>query len=174
MRFGRAKREFDKADGGKGEKPTRKGGWFRAAAANVGVVFGEVDPGEADAARIYALSYNRLDPEVLIAALAEHAVWESQSAIRAMQGKLEIADYLRGKMKTISEGGAAKMPYFELGSISDMRGASRPCVVCAQGNRDKPLAVVLFKTENKQIKRVDMCTVSPRPDRAIRSGEYPQ
>ena len=47
-----------------------------------------------------------------------------------------------------------------------------PCVVMAQGDRDKLAAVVLATVEGDKIKRLDLCG-APSPHSAIRSGIYP-
>jgi hypothetical protein len=138
---------------------------------------------EAQFAREFACAWNVLDPERIIAHLAEDAVYESQNVLEPLRGREAIADYLRGKMATIRAHPGATVRA-ELGYVGDQFGrrvslgfpgqmTGRPCVLVAQGASDKPEALVLLEIGGGQIRRIDLCSVVPEPSRATRTGVYP-
>jgi|GEM_PF-749986 len=131
---------------------------------------------------IYAKAWNTLNPEVIEPYLAEDVAYESQQVLSALVGKEEVFDYLKGKMQTIRKNLLQSDVYAEIGYCGNQEGYNvqvwsanqgKPCVLMAQGNPDEVLALVLLKTEEGKIKRVDICTIAPHPSTAIRTGEYP-
>lgn len=131
----------------------------------------------------FARSWNALEPERIIAHLADDAVYESQSVREPLRGREAIATYLRGKMATIREHPEAAVRA-ELGYVGDQVGqrvsvgfpgqtTGHPCVLVTQGTSSEPEALVLLTVENEQIRRIDLCTVAPHPTNAVRTGIYP-
>ena len=47
-------------------------------------------------------------------------------------------------------------------------------MVVAQGEKEPPLAVVIFSVKDRAVLTVAMCTVVPNPAMAQRSGIYPE
>jgi hypothetical protein len=129
-------------------------------------------PFEVDAARAYAQAFNSLDPTPLISLFSKDCVYESQFVFDVLEGKERVAEYLKGKIQTIKAGGKACEVFAQLGTMREIY-PGRPCVLMAQGDCEKPVGVVLFQTEGREIKRIDMCGVLPTPDLAEGSGEYP-
>lgn len=129
---------------------------------------------EEEACRIYATAWNRLDPEILIAALDENVRYSSQSVLTDMWGKEEVADYLRGKMDTIR----SKPEYKVYAELAETRpypmymAPPRPCVVIAQGDPESLVATVLLTVDGSKITALDICLIPP-PETTKRSGEYP-
>ena len=137
---------------------------------------------EEQAVYEFARAWNTLDPELIIAHLADDAVYESQNVLEPLRGREAIADYLRGKMATIRAHPEAAVRA-ELGYVGDQYGQAamlgfpgqmtgRPCVLLAQGASPEPQTLVLLEGDGGRIRRVDVCTVAPAPSRATRTGVY--
>ena len=47
-----------------------------------------------------------------------------------------------------------------------------PCILLAQGDRNKVGAVVLIDVENGKIKTINLCNIAPHPSSCRRLGEY--
>mgnify|MGYP005668571585 CR=1 FL=1 len=121
----------------------------------------------ADRCKLVAEAYSNLDSELLIDALAEDCVYESQKVLARLEGKNAIADHIRGKFKTIETGKA-----FVTASVRRVcRGAvfgalGQPCVVLNQG--DLGAVVLLELSDDGKIKRIDLCVVpSPADTRPL-------
>lgn len=122
-----------------------------------------------EALRAYAKMLNTLDADVLEPLVAEGFVCESQMVFSALESKQAYLDYIRPKMQTIKNEGAAV--FAEMGEI-DAYGALQPCVVLAQHSCDNLVGVVLARVQSGKLVRLDLCIVPP-PKSAWRSGEYP-
>ncbi len=120
---------------------------------------------EEDALRAYARMMNCLDSSHLEPWLVDDFRYASQWVFDEIGSKAEYLEYIRPKLETIRQAGAA--PWAEIGWLAD-----RPCVVMAQGDRDNLLAVVLAEVASGKILRIDLCAV-PAPQAARRTGEYP-
>ena len=130
----------------------------------------------AEAARLFATAWNRLEATVLEPWLAEDVVYESQHVFAAIESRADFMEYLTGKMGTVSRDPSAKV-YAELGETRAYPGCAvdeGSCVVMAQGGKDDVAALVLFQVEGGYIARMDMCTVVPDPRSARRTGIYPR
>jgi hypothetical protein len=130
---------------------------------------------KAEAARLFATAWNRLDHTVLEPWLAEDLHYASQQVFDEITCKTDFMSYLSAKMRTVgqSDGGV----FGELGETRTYPAYTlppEPCVVMAQGSEDDVVAVVLFQTSAKFIQRIDMCTVAPVPESAHRTGQYPR
>lgn len=127
-----------------------------------------------DACFYYATAWNRLDPGVLIQVLDDDVTYSSQSVLASMRGKEEVADYLRGKMATISADSAVKV-FAQLAETQEYPMYTlppEPCVVLSQGEIDNLVVTVLFKVSETGIRAIHMCIIPP-PDTTKLTGEFP-
>ena len=120
------------------------------------------------ALRAYARMMNTLDASHLEPFLAEDFHYASQWAFSYIESKTDYLTYITLKLQTIRSSGA--QVWAEIGCLD--REFPGPCVVMAQGHREKLVAVVLAKVEGDKIKRLDLCG-APSPHTAIRTGLYP-
>jgi hypothetical protein len=65
----------------------------------------QLDGALLDAARLLTSMVNTCDPEPVIKKLGSQVKFESQSSFDVLRGRDKVADYLRGKMKTVKDGG---------------------------------------------------------------------
>jgi hypothetical protein len=123
---------------------------------------------QESALRAYARMINTGDPGVLAPLLAEDFHYSSQWVFGELTSKDAYLDYITGKLDTIRRTGARV--WAEMGSLN--RGFPGPCVVLAEGTKDRLTALVLAEVAGGFISRLDMCFV-PAPESARRTGEYP-
>jgi len=121
-----------------------------------------------DALRAYAWMMNTLDASRLEPLLAEDFHYASQWVFSEITSKAEYLAYITPKLEAIRRSGATV--WAEMGALD--RELPGPCVVMAQGDREKLAAVVLATVEGDKIKRLDLCG-APSPHSARRSGIYP-
>lgn len=131
---------------------------------------------EEEALRAYARMMNTGEVAALAPLLPPDFRYSSQMVLAEIESAAEFLDYIAGKLRAIAEGGAEA--HAEMGVIAHgPRGVpgmeGRPCVVLAQGGRDEVKALVMAGVEDGVLRRLDMCMVVPRPENAVRSGEYP-
>ncbi len=124
---------------------------------------------ESDALRAYAKMMNTLSVEPLESLLADDFVYESQTVFQALDSKQSFLDYIIPKLQTI--GSSSATVYAEMGMVAAY-GKNQPCVILAQNDKANLVALVLAKTDDDKLKRLDLCIVPP-PRAAERSGEYP-
>ena len=124
---------------------------------------------EKAAARAYAVMLNTLDPLVFVPLLAETVRYSSQKVLENLDGKKRVTKYFVDKMSAIEKGFPDLKVFAEMGEWQ-----GRPCVVVAQGEKEPPVAVVIFGVKDKTVLTVDLCTEIPNPDMATRSGLYPE
>ena len=138
---------------------------------------------ESELVELYAKTWNTLNPAIIEPYLADDVVYESQLVFDPLIGKKAVFDYLQGKMQTIKQTRYKSDVYAEIGHCGSQDGnkvqvlsasAFRPCVLMAQGNPDKIIALILLETDAGKIKRIDLCTIAPHPSTATRTGEYPE
>lgn len=121
-----------------------------------------------DALRAYAWMMNTLDASRLEPLLAEDFHYASQWVLSEITSKADYLAYIMPKLEAIRSSGAEV--WAEMGVLD--RELPGPCVVMAQGGREKLAAVVLVAVEGNKIKRLDLCG-APSPHSARRSGIYP-
>jgi hypothetical protein len=131
---------------------------------------------EEEALRAYARMMNTGEVGALAPLLPPDFRYASQMVLAEIESAAEFLDYITGKLEAIAQGGAdvfAEMGVIAHGpqGVPGMEG--RPCVLMAQGGRDEVKAVVMASVEDGVLRRLDMCMIVPRPENAIRSGEYP-
>lgn len=123
---------------------------------------------EESALRAYAKILNTLNVDCLEPLLADDFTYESQQVLQPLESKQAFLDYICPKLKTIQ---LAKTAVFaEMGTVS-VYGKNQSCLILAQNDRDNLVGLVLAKTDEKKLKRLDICIVPP-PQTAERSGEY--
>jgi ADP-ribosylglycohydrolase len=122
---------------------------------------------EEDALHAYARMMNTLDVSHLEALLDDDFHYASQWVFAEIESKSAYLEYIVPKLNAIRNSGSAA--WAEMGSLD--REFPGPCVVMAQGDKDKLMAVVLAKVENGKIKRLDLCG-APSPHDANRTGIY--
>lgn len=121
---------------------------------------------------LYAATRNRLDPEPLIAGLAENAVYESQDVLDPLIGRAAVADYLRGRyayLRSLDDGAGC----VEFGVVEIAPGTAVPCGIFVLAGERLSLAVLTLNAGGL-IARIDLLTVLPHPSTARGSGEIPQ
>lgn len=121
-----------------------------------------------DALRAYAWMMNTLDASRLEPLLAEDFHYASQWVFSEITSKADYLAYITPKLKAI-QGSGAKV-WAEMGVLD--RELPGPCVVMAQGDKEKLAAVLLATVEGGKIKRLDLCG-APSSHSARRSGIYP-
>ena len=113
-------------------------------------------------------------PEVLVDALDEEVSYSSQWVLSDLNGKAEVADYLRAKMETIRASPEARV-FAQLARTQKypMYGLSpEPCVVIGQGTAEDLVATVLFTVSETKIIGIDICMIPP-PHTTKRLGVFP-
>mgnify|MGYP001825148523 CR=1 FL=1 len=110
---------------------------------------------------LVAKAYTELDAELLIQALSDDCVYESQMVLVPLEGKEAIADLLRGKFKAIKEAGSHVSGSVRRVRTGAIAGAiNKPGIVLRQRYTD---AVVLLKlSPTNKVSRIDLCIV-PAP-----------
>ncbi len=125
---------------------------------------------ELDAATAFARAWNRLDPEAFLGLLAPDAHYASQWVFEELESRKKIADYLRVKMRTVSNL-PSDNPNRRVRAELTTCHNGQPCVAMTQGEGGEITAVVVFTIEGEVIKRYDMCM--PQLMEPQRSGVYP-
>jgi len=125
-------------------------------------------PNREDALRAYAWMINTLDTSHLEPLLAEDFHYASQWVFSEITSKTDYLAYITPKLSAIRSSGTEV--WAEMGVLD--RELPGPCVVLAQGDKEKLAAVVLAGVEGGKIKRLDLCG-APSPHSARRSGIYP-
>ena len=123
---------------------------------------------KAGAAREYAIAWNSLRMNAFISLLAEDVLYESQMVIEALEGKQQIARYLREKIQAVKNAGTEFRVAVELGTTT--YPSVEPCAILYQGG-ETPIGLAFFKVGSNTIQRIDICNV-PDPWGAKRSGEF--
>lgn len=116
-----------------------------------------------------AKAYNSLNHDVLVPFLDEKIVYESQNVLKPLNGKNDVLEYLKHKFTTIRN--KKNNVYAELGFLDVAK--QNPCIILSQGTKENKGGLILVKTENNLITRIDICTVIPHWTSAIRTNEYP-
>ena len=124
---------------------------------------------EETALRAYAVMLNTMSLESLVSLLADDFIYESQKVFRPLKSKQEFIEYIVPKLETIRNSGFTT--FGEMGTVIAY-GKRQPCVIMAQNDKSNLIALVLAKTHEGRLKRLDLCVVPP-PQTAVRSGEYP-
>ena len=117
----------------------------------------------------YARMINRLDVSAIESLLAPDFHYASQFVFDEITSRDEYLAYIRPKLETVRNSDSPV--WAEIGQLTEYPGG--PCVVLAQGDRDKLVSTVLLEVANGFISRIDLCAVPP-PSSVKRSGEYPK
>ena len=128
---------------------------------------------EEDAVTAFAKAWNRLEPDPFLSLLAPNARYASQWVFEELVGAAAIADYLRGKMRTVRAHGVnnpGSRVRVEIGRTAHGDGG-RPCAFMTQGRDNTVQAVVLFEIGDHQVLRYDLCI--PQILGAVRTGVFP-
>ena len=121
-----------------------------------------------EALQAYARMMNTLDSSSIEHLLADDFHYTSQWVLEEISSKLAFLDYIKPKLKTISQTGS--LVYAEMAELKAYGGG--PCVVMAQDFRESLLATVLAEVNGNFIIRIGMCFIPP-PSATKRSGKYP-
>ena len=128
---------------------------------------------EGDAVTAFAKAWNRLEPDRFLALLAPNARYASQWVFEELVGASAIADYLRGKMRTVRDHGINNPDSrvrVEIGRTAYGNGG-RPCAFMTQGRDNAVQAAVLFEVSGDKVVRYDLCI--PQILGAVRTGVFP-
>jgi hypothetical protein len=138
--------------------------------------------GAADAAKgslcvPLAAAFNRLHAGLLEPILTEGCVYESQSAIEGIRGKVEVLAYLREKFTTVRAAGPAHLTTAEL--ATDPGG--KPCVLLRQrasGHGRPGLGAIagffrIFPAPDGRLGRAVLVTSVPPPNLCQGAGLFP-
>ena len=121
-----------------------------------------------DALRAYARMMHHLSLDYLEPLLSESFHYASQWVCEEITSKKQYLDYIRPKLETIRSSGTRV--WAELGVLDTY--PQGPCLVMAQGEKDKLVSTVLVEVAGDKIQRFDMCEVPP-PRSVRRTGVYP-
>lgn len=122
-----------------------------------------------EACRAYARMMNTLDVSHILRLLDEKIKYTSQWVFSEINGKKDFLEYIEAKLKSIS--GSSDLVWAEL-AHTNVLGAG-PCLVMAQGQKDKLVATVLIEVRDAKISEIAMCLI-PTPAQCRRTGEYPK
>ena len=128
---------------------------------------------QQDAVFAFAKAWNRLQPEGFLALLAPDARYASQWVFEELAGSEAIAEYLRGKMRTVRAYGVNapdSRVRVEIGRTTQGHDG-RPCAFMTQGRGDAVHAAVLFEVKAGKVARYDMRI--PQLPGAVRTGVFP-
>jgi hypothetical protein len=159
-------------------RSSSRSGWVRVPAARPRIVAGPPLSPDRKAAleaatRLYAATRNRLDPEPLVERLAEAVVYESQRVLEPIVGRDAVAAYLRERYDVLRRmAGERDTGRVEMGEIGLPRAADHPCGIFVIEHRRESLAVLSLDTCGL-VARIDLLSVTPRPEEAVESGEVP-
>jgi len=124
---------------------------------------------ESFAARIFATAWNTLNPIVLEKFLSNNIIYYSQKTSKSIEGKEQLLRYLTNNMNKIRK---APLDYAVFAEMAETQGR-RPCVLLAQGDRDKINNLILFQINNDKISKIELYSKDPHPASTRRTGEYP-
>ena len=128
---------------------------------------------EETAVIAFAKAWNRLEPDGFLDLLAPDARYASQWVFKELEGAPAISDYLKAKMRTVSNYGvndSNSRVRVEVGRITEgMDG--RPCAFMTQGKGNTVQAAVIFEIRGDKVTRYDLCI--PQLLGAVRTGVYP-
>lgn len=116
-----------------------------------------------------AKTYNNLDIRYVENLLKANVIYESQNVLTPIEGKENLINYLQNKFKIIKD--TDNLVFAEIGYLDTEK--SKPCIILSQGNKENKGALILIKTKDNLITRIDICTVAPHWSSAIRTNEYP-
>lgn len=137
-----------------------------------------------DFIRLYARCWNRLSFEQLEPYLAQDVEYHSQISFDPVVGKENVIRHLADRV-IVAKGDLITLDvYAEIGycgneddqSVRLFDSEGEPCVLIFRGNKEVPVGLVMLDTDddNSVITVINVCTVVPNPQRAIRTGEYPE
>jgi hypothetical protein len=108
----------------------------------------------------------KLDPELLIGALAADAIYESQNILNPLMGKPAIAEYLRARFDFFREISRTRdIGRFVPGTVDLPAGSSYPCLFFEADEEHLALWVTKISKDHL-IGRIDILTVAPHPTEA--------
>ena len=131
------------------------------------------DVTEEDVVFAFAKAWNRLEPDGFLALLSPDARYASQWVFEELVGDSAIADYLRGKMRTVrahSVNDPNSRVRVEVGRTACGEDG-RPCAFMTQGRGNEVQAAVLFEVSDGKVSRYDLCI--PQILGAVRTGVFP-
>ena len=131
------------------------------------------DVTEEDVVFAFAKAWNRLEPDGFLVLLSPDARYASQWVFEELVGDSAIADYLRGKMRTVrahSVNDPNSRVRVEVGRTDQGEGG-RPCAFMTQGRGNEVQAAVLFEISDGKVSRYDLCI--PQILGAVRTGVFP-
>lgn len=127
-----------------------------------------------DALRAFAAMMNTLDVSRLEPLLADDFHYASQWVFAEIESKTQYLAYITVKIETIKR--SDSKVWAELGEIQESpfilsQCCGDPCVLMAQGDKDKVISIVFASLKDNKISRIDMCM--PELYRGKRLGVYP-
>jgi hypothetical protein len=135
------------------------------------------DPVRARLCAAYARTVNLLDPRFLEELLAEDVTYESQEVLEVLRGRATVADYIKGKLETVRQGGQGCLARAEL--AREPGGA--PCVLvhqrnsaCGRPGLGRPVGTVLLEPDRAgKAKTIFLATIAPTPGECTPTGIFP-
>ncbi len=106
---------------------------------------------ELAAATAYAEAWNTLDCYTFARLLSPNAKYASQYVFDEIAGRDAIRDYLCAKFKAVKDTGGMVKAVVATATTSF---PGKPCVLLIQNSTD---AVIVFETEEKHVRRLDLC-----------------
>ena len=134
---------------------------------------------EKDFVRLYAQVWNTLDTSPLREYLDAGVRYLLQETEARLEGREAVMSYRSRKVEAVKE---SDLPvYAEMGCCGSQEGPirvtgapeGRPCVVLAQPTPEDVVAMALLDIKAESIQRIVLCTTTPDPATAKRTGTYP-
>jgi hypothetical protein len=79
---------------------------------------------EFELVKLYAKTWNTLNPAIIEPYLADDVVYESQVVLSPLVGKEAVFDYLQGKMQTIKQTRYKSDVFAEIGHCGSQEGSN--------------------------------------------------
>lgn len=125
---------------------------------------------------LYAATMNSLELSIVENSFAADVVYDSQVVYGQLEGRTQVVDYLRGKLRTLNSAGGSALVRVELGILS----SDQPCILIYQreSNYGEPgigsivAHVQLQLNFEQKISYVLVCII-PGPETIRRSGCFP-
>lgn len=117
--------------------------------------------------RVIQSARAELDPERVIEALTDDAVYEAQAVLQPLEGREAIADYLRERFAFFKAISAERdLGEMRLARVDLPEAAGHPCLVLEADGERQALWVVSLSEDQRLITRIDILTVAPPPSAA--------
>ncbi len=125
-----------------------------------------------DATMSFARAFSALDPEPIIAMMADDVVYEGQHVREPIVGLDEVSKYLRARYTFIRERIERTKGHLTLamGEVGLPEAENYPCAIGINADDEPEMLFVISLDKGGRIDRLDLLSVAPRPEEARRTG----